>query len=214
MSESKFDFFHWNMLIGFIIVTAVLSAATAQDPQNIRQASMPQAIVLYLASSQLIITGIMAKMGWKTPIRFSSTPRGSVMKPGVFVLAEDIVAVDGAGGQEFREVLSVRYESSETFRRLVAQMNWFWGVGSMIVACGTTAFVYAVEDLNVVFALGRWNPFAPLIYANLKARLVSSVGVGWDWCHLHALVDEEDAEARAKSVECSASIRDFGLLQA
>jgi hypothetical protein len=54
----SFNFFHWNMLIGFIIVRAVLSAATAQDPQNIRQASMSQTIVLYLASSQLLLTGL------------------------------------------------------------------------------------------------------------------------------------------------------------
>jgi hypothetical protein len=68
------------------------------------------------------------------------------MKPGVFVLIEDIVAVDGGGGQEFRDALVVRYESNGAFRRLVEQMNWFWGV------------VYGVEDLDVVFAIGKWNP--------------------------------------------------------
>jgi hypothetical protein len=104
------------MIIGFIIVTAVLSAATAEDPQKIRQASMPQTIILFLASSQLIITGIMSKLGWRTPIRFSSTARGEVLKPGVFVLLEDIVAVGGGGGQEFREALVRRYDGSELFR--------------------------------------------------------------------------------------------------
>ncbi|KAE9365178.1 hypothetical protein N431DRAFT_353302 [Stipitochalara longipes BDJ] len=154
-----FDFFHWNMVLGFIIVTAVLSAATAEDPQNIRQASMPQAVILFLASSQLIVTGIMSKFGWRTPIRFSSTSRGEVMKPGVFVLIEDIVAVDGGGGQEFREALLKRYEKSEVFRKLVTQMNWFWGSGSMGVAAGVTAVVYSVEDENVVFALGWCLPW-------------------------------------------------------
>jgi hypothetical protein len=62
------------MLIGFIIVTAVLSAATAQDPQNIRQASMPQTIVLYLASSQLLLTGLMSKNSFKSahPVFFDA----------------------------------------------------------------------------------------------------------------------------------------------
>jgi len=143
------------MIVGFIIVTAVLSAATAEDPQNIRQASMPQTIVLFLASSQLIITGIMSKLGLKTPVRFSSTAKGEVIKPGVFVLIEDIIAVDGDGGQEFREALLARYERSTVMRRLVEQMNWFWGLGSMGVAAGVTAIVYAVENEDVVFALGK-----------------------------------------------------------
>jgi hypothetical protein len=76
------------------------------------------------------------------------------MKPGVFVLIEDIVAVDGGGGQEFREALVRRYDGSELFRRLVEQMNWFWGSGSMVVAAGVTAIVYIIEDKNVTFALG------------------------------------------------------------
>ncbi|KAI9743769.1 MAG: hypothetical protein M1818_002502 [Claussenomyces sp. TS43310] len=165
-TQPQLDYFSWNMVIGFIIVTAVLSAATADEPPNIRQASMPQAIVLYLASSQLIVTGIMAKLGWKTPVRFSSTSSGSPMKPGVFVLIEDIVAVDGGGFQAFREALVVRYESSEIFRRLVEQMNWFWGIGSMIVAGGTTAIVYAVPNLDVVFAIGWCLPW---VWASIGA---------------------------------------------
>lgn len=79
------------------------------------------------------------------------------MKPGVYVLIEDIVAVDGGGSQEFREALLARYESSKDFRKFIAQMNWFWGIGSITVAGGTTTIVYAVENLNVVFALGMFS---------------------------------------------------------
>lgn len=52
----------------------------------------------------------------------------------------------------------MRYESNGVFRRLVEQVNWFWGVGSIVVAGGTTGVVYGVEDLDVVFAIGKWNP--------------------------------------------------------
>jgi hypothetical protein len=186
----------------------VLSAATAEDPKNIRQASMPQAIVLFLASSQLVVTGIMAKLGLKTPVRFSSTKRGSVMKPGVYVLIEDIVAVDGGGGQEFREALLARYESSKGFQRLVEQMNWFWGIGSILVAGGTTAIVYAVDDLNVVFALGRCDSI-PSMYelrADSNARLEPSVDMGWNWCHHFRCVDEADAQIGARPMDGSASV--------
>jgi hypothetical protein len=55
--------------------------------------------------------------------------------------------------QEFRDALVVRYENSATFRRLLKQMNWSWGVGSMVVASGTVGIFYGVEDLGVVSAL-------------------------------------------------------------
>jgi hypothetical protein len=149
------DFFNYTAIIGFVIVTAVLSVATADEDVDLRQASMPQAIILYLAGGLVTITAVMSSFGWKLPIPMSSTPRGSVCKPGVFVVVEDIVAVDGGGGQSFRLALQARYETSETFRRMLAQLNWFWGVGSLAVAIATTVVVYVVDDLNVVVAIGQ-----------------------------------------------------------
>jgi hypothetical protein len=144
------------MILGFGIVTAVLASGTGQDPPNVRQASMPQAIVLYLAGSQLVITGTMHAMKWKTPIRLSSTPAGGVTPPGAYVLMEDIVSVDGGGKEAFRQALRERYDASHRFQDMVAQLNWFWGVGSLVVAGVVTVLTYTLEDLNVVFALGKW----------------------------------------------------------
>ena len=86
---------------------------------------------------------------------FSSTKRGQVMKPGVFVLIEDVVAVDGGGEMAFREALCKRYEASAVYRQMLVQLNWFWATGSMAVGSGMTAIVYGVDDVNVVFALGK-----------------------------------------------------------
>ncbi|KAJ9605439.1 hypothetical protein H2200_010096 [Cladophialophora chaetospira] len=147
------DFFNYTAILGFAIVTAVLSIATADEDVDMRMASIPQAIILYLAGGLLTITAITCSLGLKLPISMSSTPRGSVCKPGVFVVVEDIVAVDGGGGEEFRRAWSARYEASKTFRRMLVQLNWFWGVGSVAVAIVTTVVVYVVNDLNVVFAI-------------------------------------------------------------
>ena len=160
------DFFQYTAIIGFVIVTAVLSVATANEDVDLRLASMPQAIVLYLAGGLVILTGILSHFGWALPLRMSSTARESVCKPGVFVVMEDIVAVDGGGGEKFRRALQVRYEASETFRRMLTQLNWFWGLGSMVVAAGMTVVVYVVEDLNVVFAIGRSIKVRCSRYAN------------------------------------------------
>jgi hypothetical protein len=143
------------MIIGFGMVTGVLASGTGQDPPNIRQASMPQAIVLYLAGTQLLITGAMHAMKIKTPVRLSSTPAGGLTPPGVYVLMEDIVSVDGGGTESFRRLLADRYDASPRFQNMLAQLNWFWGVGSLVVAGLVTVLTYELEDLNVVFALGK-----------------------------------------------------------
>jgi hypothetical protein len=139
-----------------MLVTAVLVSGTSQDPPNIRQASMPQSIVLYWAGIQVIITGIIAQMGWKTPIRLSSTAAGSPAKPGIFTLMEDVVAVDGRGEETFRVSLASRYKASPAFRQLLKHLNWFWGIGSLSAAIGTTLIVFLIDDLDVVFALGKF----------------------------------------------------------
>jgi hypothetical protein len=46
-----------------------------------------------------------------------------------------------------------------------------------------------------------------VLCADLEARLVYSVGLGWYWCYPYSFVDEEDAEAGKKSEECFAIMR-------
>jgi hypothetical protein len=143
------------MILGFGIVTGVLASGTGADPPDIRQASMPQAIVLYLAGAQLVITGAMHAMRLKTPIRLSSTSSGGLTPVGVYVLMEDIVAVDGGGKESFRTALAERYNASPRFQEMLAQLNWFWGIGSLLVAGVVTVLAYVLHDSNVIFALGK-----------------------------------------------------------
>ena len=148
------DFFNICAIVGFIIVTVVLSLATVEDTAKMRQASMPQTIVLYLTGSLLCLTGTMSWMGWRTPVRISSVAPGEVPRPGVFTLMEDIVAVDGGGETTFRRALAAKYEGDPRFQRLIIHLNWFWGVGTVLVGVVTTVIVYAVQKINIVFALG------------------------------------------------------------
>jgi len=41
----------------------------------------------------------------------------------------------------------------------------------------------------------------------IRDRLVSSVGVGWDWCDLYGAMDEENVEAGGGSLECSKGLK-------
>lgn len=188
----QMDFFNYTAILGFAIVTAVLAIATADEDVDIRMASMPQAIILYLAGGLLTITAVMSSLDLKLPIPMSSTPRRSVCKPGVFVVMEDIVAVDGAGGETFRRSLRDRYEASEVFRRMLTQLNWFWGIGSVVVAIVTTVVVFVVSDLNVVFAIGKSTNTMLGKPANQR-RLEFAMGLGRYW----NASDDIESEANA-----------------
>lgn len=85
---------------------------------------------------------ILRAMGFKAPFRISSTPRGSTMPTALYVLIEDVVAVDGGGGQKYRYALRTRYLSSPYFRRMLFEMNCFWAGGSLIIAGAITAIVF------------------------------------------------------------------------
>ncbi|KAI4754028.1 hypothetical protein E4T52_12910 [Aureobasidium sp. EXF-3400] len=167
------DYLTWNLLLGTVVATAVLAPATGDNPPNVRQASMPQAVVLYFASSRLLITGVLCHLGWTTPITLSSTKRKQPARPGVFVLIEDVVAVDGGGGTLYREVLIARYEASPYFRTLLRQLNWFWGLGSFAVALMTTILIYTVESEDAAFGLGTDVTFtrasSTIDYTSLEA---------------------------------------------
>lgn len=163
------DFFMINYLVIFVLVTIVISSATT-DPPKIRQASMPQAVVLYFVSIEILLCDLFAYLGLKTPFRFSSTEKGADIPPASLIIIEDVVAVDGAGGVEFREALQLRYSASPQFRRLLWQMDLFWATGGLLIAIAVTLIIFLCSNEIVGFAVGESFKFL------LHRRFVT------DWC--------------------------------
>ncbi|EFE29893.1 uncharacterized protein ARB_03234 [Trichophyton benhamiae CBS 112371] len=64
------------------------------------------------------------------------------MPTALYVLIEDVVAVDGGGGQVYRRAIRDRYLSSPYFRQMLFEMNCFWGGGSVVFAAVITALVF------------------------------------------------------------------------
>lgn len=89
---------------------------------------------------------ILRMAGFKAPFRISSTPKGSAMPTALYALIEDVVAVDGGGGQIYRYALRTRYLSSPYFRRMLFEMNCFWSGGSIIFAAAITAVIFTVSE--------------------------------------------------------------------
>lgn len=111
------------------------------------------------------------------------------MRPGVFTLMEDVVAVDGGGGQDFRQALVARYEASKEFRSMLQQLNWAWGSASLLVAIVTTVLVFVVENEDAAFALGAYAAISTKDSMLTVDRMGIALDMRWFRCCLDDLLE-------------------------
>lgn len=106
---------------------------------------MPLPTVMYYFGFTYITLDVLRALGYKAPFRISSTPKGAVMPTALYPLIEDIVAVDGGGGQMYRQALRSRYLASPMFRQMLFEMNLFWAGGAIAAATLTTVLVFTLQ---------------------------------------------------------------------
>lgn len=152
------DFFHWNLSIAWIGVMIELIVGTVPREPPIRLLAMPPATMLYAMGIQLLILDVMRIAGCRAPMRISSLPRGSPLRPGIYSIIEDVCAVDGSGGTEFRQRLNLRYQASHYFRQMLHRLTLFWALGALCTAAATTAVIFTTSR-NVAYVVGWTVPF-------------------------------------------------------
>ncbi|KKA17714.1 Uncharacterized protein T310_8343 [Rasamsonia emersonii CBS 393.64] len=148
----------WLILAVELIVWFPFSSGTVHPVPYVRLLAMPLPTVMFYFGGVHLSLDILRMCGCKAPFRISSTPQGSTMPTALYVLIEDIVAVDGGGGQKYRYALRTRYLSSPYFRRMLFEMNCFWAGGSMVFAGAITAIIFTTP-INVAYTLGWALPF-------------------------------------------------------
>ncbi|KAJ5295626.1 hypothetical protein PENANT_c001G10466 [Penicillium antarcticum] len=156
---SWLDFFQINFTIVWLILAVELIVGSVPEEPFVRLIAMVLPTVMFYFGIVYLSLDVFRMMGYKAPFRISSTPKGSVMPTALYALIEDVVAVDGGGGQIYRYALRTRYLSSPYFRRMLFEMNCFWSGGSIVFAAAITAVVFTVEE-SVAFTLGWSLPFA------------------------------------------------------
>ncbi|KAJ5900737.1 uncharacterized protein N7473_004807 [Penicillium subrubescens] len=156
---SWLDFFHINFTIVWLILAVELIVGTVPTEPYVRLVAMVLPTVMFYFGFVHLTLDVLRMMGYKAPFRISSTPKGSVMPTALYALIEDVVAVDGGGGQMYRYALRTRYLSSPYFRKMLFEMNCFWSGGSIIFAAVFTAIIFTVSE-PVAFTLGWTLPFA------------------------------------------------------
>ncbi|RDH29982.1 tubby C-terminal-like domain-containing protein [Aspergillus welwitschiae] len=171
-SESRwnFDFFHWNYLLGFVLVTIIIVVGLTEDPPSVRMTALPPSILLVQVGLTLVIVGILAKLRIRQPFAVSSMPAGTEFRPGILVIIEDVVAVDGGRGRAYRSALMERYAASLRFRRLIEDLNWFWGFGGLLMGIILICILASVGSQTFAFGLG-WT--VPWIWAGVWAVITT-----------------------------------------
>ncbi|KAJ5301513.1 hypothetical protein N7508_006376, partial [Penicillium antarcticum] len=156
-----FDFTHWNVLASWVIIITELVVGTIPDPPWMRMLAVPVPSIFFIFGLEMLIFEILYIFEIPAPFRISSIPKGSPMRPALYPLLEDIIAVDGKGGSKFRDRLDQRYKASPPFRGMLHRVTMLWAVPQVLVAGGTLAGI-VIADHELAYTLG-WS--VPAIWA-------------------------------------------------
>jgi hypothetical protein len=130
----------------------LVNSGTVPHEPPIRLLAMPPASMLFAFGIQMLIIDILRYLKVPAPIRISSLPRGTPLRPGIYSVIEDVIAVDGSGGTEFRQRLNLRYMASHVFRQMLHRLTLFWAVGALLAASATTAIIFTCSR-NVAYVV-------------------------------------------------------------
>ncbi|KAF2178481.1 hypothetical protein K469DRAFT_695290 [Zopfia rhizophila CBS 207.26] len=157
------DWFHWNISVGWFFVMIELIVGTVFEHPPIRVLALPAATMCFAIGCELLIIDILRIAGVPAPCRISSLPMGAPLRPGIYAYIEDVCAVDGSGGTEYRQRLNLRYQASKAFREMLHRLTLFWAVGAIGIAAVTTAIVFIIQR-DAAYVVG-WT--VPFIWAGL-----------------------------------------------
>jgi hypothetical protein len=159
------DIFQWGYFLALVIISALITSTLARDDKDqddhdfqIRLMSLPVAVLLYLVATLTLLSLALNWLELKLPFRFGSLDAGNVVRPAIFYIVEDVVAVDGGGGIEYRKAFLARYDSSPIFRRMIWDLSVLWMLYFYVFAILFTILVFTLPQA-AVYAVGWAGPF-------------------------------------------------------
>lgn len=150
----RFDFTHMTLSVGYTVMTGILIGASIPHEPLVRPLAMPLPLFFIEVGLLAISTGLMDAMNLPATCKVSSTPKGAPIPPILLTFIEDVVAVDGGAGKTYRQRLLNRYKISKHFRALIKGLNWFWGIGSILIGAGSLAVVWTVPQ-EIAYGIGK-----------------------------------------------------------
>lgn len=159
------DIFQWGYFAALILISALISSTLARGDDDddghelqTRLVSMPAPVLMFFLATLTLLSLILNGLQVKLPFRFGSVDAGNVVRPAIYYIVEDIVAVDGDGGIEYRKAFTARYESSPIFQGMIWTLSLVWMLSFYILAIVFTALVFYLPRV-AVYAVGWAGPF-------------------------------------------------------
>ena len=159
------DIFQWGYFAALLLISALISSTLARGDVDddshalqTRLVSMPAPVLMYFLATLTLLSLALNGLGVKLPFSFGSVDAGNVVRPAIYYIVEDVVAVDGNGGVEYREAFGARYESSAKFRGMIWTLSVVWMLAFYVFAGAFTALVFTLP-VAAVYAVGWAGPF-------------------------------------------------------
>lgn len=152
------DWFHWIYSFAWFLIMFELILGTVQHNPPIRVLAMPVATMCWTFGISFLLQDIARARGIRVPLRISSMPAGAPLRPSLYSIIEDIVAVDGCGGTAYRDRLNARYEASSDFRAMIHRQSVFWTSGCLAASLLTTVLIWTIQR-DAAYVIGWTVPF-------------------------------------------------------
>jgi hypothetical protein len=159
------DIFQWGYFGALIIISALISSTLARGDADhddhelqTRLISLPASLLMFFLATLTALSLILNGLNIKLPFRFGSLDAGNVLRPAVYYIVEDVVAVDGNGGIEYREAFTARYNGSPIFRQMIWTLSVLWMVAFYIFSIVFAILVFQLP-MAAVYAVGWAGPF-------------------------------------------------------
>ena len=81
-------------------------------------------------------------------------PKSEAARPALYTIIEGVVTADGGQGAEFDEIFNQRYLANVPIRRLLTDMDLFWGI-SGAVAVALVALIVKLQNEDIPWTIGR-----------------------------------------------------------
>ena len=166
----KLDYFGWNFLFGFFGITCLISSGIAFE--SLIAVSLPLSVLIFYVCVELLLAQLGLAAGIRAPFRFSSVARGEPLRPGVYFIVEDVVAVDGEQGQAFRQAWSDRYEASPVLQSHLRRVSLIWATTGLAIVAVVLGCVFGVPNPEVGYAIG-WG--LPWVWAGIMAIVTTQM---------------------------------------
>jgi hypothetical protein len=159
------DVFQWGYFASLILISALISSTLARGDNDhdghelqTRLMSLPPAVLMFFLATLTLLSLLLNFLDIKLPFRFGSVEAGNALRPAVYYIVEDVVAVDGNGGMEYREAFGERYDFSPVFRSMIRNLSIVWMAAFFLLA-GLFAVLAFVLPKAAVYAVGWAGPF-------------------------------------------------------